>query len=293
MRFCSLASSDRQHAIAVELWSAPCGPVHHDNGRGRWAAAARPLSPAAVSSNGRAHHHRNHRRGQQQQTPRATPQWPQRRAPLKTHRVLCRPRPPPPPRQRRPLAAARHPRMTTTVAIAGDTPSSSSVVYAQHTRARADSPPPGCPGPLAGSGRTVVWWDFGSTSTRRTPESKRHHTRIRTRREPAAETRRRRQTDGRNGTARHGAHTLTRTRETLDRRRRRRRRRRSAHAKNRTRTHRTRTHGLRGKKNKKATNGNGGGGTAIAIFYIIYFLKFFSPPRLRNIYIIARTYAHA
>lgn len=107
MRFCSLASSDRQHAIAAALLSAPCGPaVHHDDG-GR----THPLLPAAMST-GRTHHHHHHQRGQQQQqqqTPRATPQWPQRRYSLKSHCLFGRPRPPPPPRRRCPLAAVRHP----------------------------------------------------------------------------------------------------------------------------------------------------------------------------------------
>jgi hypothetical protein len=84
MRFCSLASSDRQHAISAVTVAAPCGPVHHDDG-GQWAAAASPLLPAALSTR-RTHHH-HHQRGQQQQTPRATPQWPAaRRASPKTHR---------------------------------------------------------------------------------------------------------------------------------------------------------------------------------------------------------------
>lgn len=133
MRFCSLASSDRQHAIAAALLSAPCGPVHHDDG-GRWAAAAHPLLPAAMSTR-RTHHH-HHQRGQQQQqqqTPRATPQWPQQRYSLKSHCVFCRPRPPPPPRRRCPLAAVRHPR---TAATTGGTPSS---MYSVHTRTH-----PGC-----------------------------------------------------------------------------------------------------------------------------------------------------
>lgn len=92
MRFCSLASSDRQHAIAATTVAAPCGPVHHDDG-GRWAAAVRPLLPAVLPTR-RSHHH-HHQRGQQQQTSRATPQWLQRRASLKTHSVVW-PRPPPP-----------------------------------------------------------------------------------------------------------------------------------------------------------------------------------------------------
>lgn len=83
MRFCSLASSDRQHAISAVTVAAPCGPVHHDDG-GQWAAAASPLLLAALSAR-RTHHH-HHQRGQQQQTPRATPQWPASASP-KTHRA--------------------------------------------------------------------------------------------------------------------------------------------------------------------------------------------------------------
>lgn len=85
MRFCSLASSDRQHAISAVTVAAPCGPGHHDDG-GQWAAAARPLLPAALSTRRTQHHHHHHQRGQQQQTPRATPQWPAARlASPKTH----------------------------------------------------------------------------------------------------------------------------------------------------------------------------------------------------------------
>jgi len=71
MRFCSFASSDRQHAIATV--AAGCGPVHDDGGR--WADAARPLLPAVLCAR-RTHHHRRgqQQQQQQQQTPRATPQ---------------------------------------------------------------------------------------------------------------------------------------------------------------------------------------------------------------------------
>lgn len=128
MRFCSLASSDRQHAIAAATVAALCGPVHHDDG-GRRAAVARPLLPAVLStrrSHNNNHHHHHHQRGQQQQIPRATPQWPQRRASLKTHCVLCRPRPRSPPpllwspvalRRRRQPAARHRPHYTPLVVL--------------------------------------------------------------------------------------------------------------------------------------------------------------------------------